>query len=258
MITFNNLSVRIDKSLCLSDVSGHFKKNTLTTILGPNGAGKTTLLRALSGLQPISNGTIHIDRLDARTLTLKNLSQKRSILPADPHICAHLRVREMLSMSKKNPQDIMDRLNITPLRHRIFTTLSTGEKTRILLALTYLEDTPIWFLDEPLAHLDPAYQCQILEFLEEMKAHKTIIMTLHDLNISQRCADHIYLLKDGQTIAAGSATTTLTNAHIGACFHLSTAQQTGLGLKIPQNKNTKNNPIYGKGRQGKFTQPPHQ
>ena len=84
MITFNNISVRIDKALCLSNVSGHFKENSITTILGPNGAGKTTLLRTLSGLQPLSSGTIHIDHFEADTLTLKSLSKKRSFLQQIP------------------------------------------------------------------------------------------------------------------------------------------------------------------------------
>lgn len=258
MITFNNIYVQIDKTLCLSDVSGHFPKNMITAILGPNGAGKTTLLRTLSGLQDVKSGITHINDIETHAIPLKDLAKKRSFLPANPNICKHLRVQEILSLNKEDPQSIMERLNVGALSDRLFITLSMGEKTRILLALLYLEDTPIWFLDEPLAHLDPAYQHQILTFLEEMKAHKTIIMTLHDLNIAKNYADQIYLLRNGMPVAAGPTTATLTNQNVEACFRLRHPEQTALGLKIPQNKNTKKNAIDSKGGQGKFTQPPHQ
>ncbi len=259
MISFNDVSVVINKKECLKNVSGCFPKNKITTILGPNGAGKTTLLRVLAGLLSSVKGHIHLAELDTRLCGLDVLARERSFLPAAADIRPHLRVWELLGLSPLIDDDILERLKLNSLWSRVFTTLSTGEKVRVLLAMTYFDNTSVWFLDEPLAHLDPAYQVQVLYFLRDMKKekNKTIIMTSHDLEIAKRHADHVYLLRSGVCVASGSPTSALTHSNVQTCFDLTPIQQWAACLKIPQNKNTKNDTVNGKERECEFSDPPH-
>ena len=81
--------------------------------------------------------------------------------------------------------------------------LSGGQRQRVWIALALAQETDILLLDEPTTYLDIAYQVEILDLLTELNRRKgtTIVMILHDVNLSARYADHLFALCRGKLIA---------------------------------------------------------
>ena len=84
--------------------------------------------------------------------------------------------------------------------------LSGGQRQRVWIALALAQQTDILLLDEPTTYLDIAYQVEILDLLMELnkKRGTTILMVLHDINLSARYADHIFAMSKGKLVAQGS------------------------------------------------------
>jgi iron complex transport system ATP-binding protein len=103
--------------------------------------------------------------------------------------------------------------------HRPVTTLSGGERARVLLARV-LAGEPEWILaDEPLANLDPGFQLDILHLLrQQAEAGKGVIAVLHDLQYAVRFADHLVLLHQGRLFAQGSVDDVITPANLAYVY----------------------------------------
>lgn len=84
--------------------------------------------------------------------------------------------------------------------------LSGGQRQRVWIALALAQQTDILLLDEPTTFLDIAYQIEILDMLTDLnRKHKTtIVMVLHDINLSARYADYLFAMKKGQLVAEGT------------------------------------------------------
>lgn len=114
----------------------------------------------------------------------------------------------MQNMTKEDyaaVEDALERMGITELANRCVDELSGGQRQRVWIALALAQETDILLLDEPTTYLDIAYQVEILDFLTELNRRKgtTIVMILHDVNLSARYADHLFALCRGKLIAEG-------------------------------------------------------
>ena len=99
----------------------------------------------------------------------------------------------------------MEMTNITDLADRFVDELSGGQRQRVWIAMSLAQDTNILLLDEPTTYLDIAYQVEVLDILTDLniKYSTTIVMVLHDINLSCRYADHLFAVKNGKLIAEG-------------------------------------------------------
>ena len=97
-------------------------------------------------------------------------------------------------------------MKITELADRTVDELSGGQRQRVFIALALAQQTDILFLDEPTTYLDIAYQIEILDLLKELNRTKktTIVMVLHDINLSSKYADYIFAMKNGKLLAEGT------------------------------------------------------
>lgn len=113
-------------------------------------------------------------------------------------------------------------MNITELADRHIDELSGGQRQRVWIAMALAQQTDILFLDEPTTYLDITYQVEILDLLTDLnrKYGTTIVMVLHDINLSARYADYIFALKEGQLIAEGTPTHILTSELMKQLFKL--------------------------------------
>ena len=96
-------------------------------------------------------------------------------------------------------------MNICKLADKSVDELSGGQRQRVFIALALAQQTDILFLDEPTTYLDIAYQIEILDLLKELNKKKktTIVMVLHDINLSSKYADYIFAMKDGHLLKEG-------------------------------------------------------
>jgi iron complex transport system ATP-binding protein len=114
----------------------------------------------------------------------------------------------------------MEFMGITELAERSVEELSGGQRQRVFIALALAQQTDILFLDEPTTYLDIAYQVEILDLLRELNAKRgtTIVMVLHEINLSSRYADYLFAMKSGQLIFQGTPEEIVTPDNMRAIY----------------------------------------
>lgn len=129
------------------------------------------------------------------------------------------------NLSNKDQQIIQWALAITGLTELArdsVATLSGGQRQRVWIAMALVQDTDIVILDEPTTYLDPAHQLEVLNVLKKINQEqgKTIIMTIHDINLASRFSDEIIAMKNGEIYQAGSPEKVITLEVLREVFHI--------------------------------------
>jgi ABC-2 type transport system ATP-binding protein len=187
----------------------------LYALLGPNGAGKTTTLRIVTGLMRPDSGSIRVFGVDP----LANpIAAKRMIawLPDEPMIYDKLTPLEYLEFvaglwtldpapAQARATELIERLELTDFAHHRCEGFSRGMKQKVALAGALLHDPKLLILDEPLTGLDAAMARQVKAILaERVAAGATVILTTHILEVAERMADRIGIIRRGQLMAEGT------------------------------------------------------
>ena len=108
------------------------------------------------------------------------------------------------------------------LADRVVDELSGGQRQRVWIAMALAQGTDLLLLDEPTTYLDVAHQVEMLDLLAELNARRgtTIVMVLHDLNLSARYADHLVALHTGRIVAEGTPREVVTEDVVRTVFGL--------------------------------------
>lgn len=209
----------------------------LVGLIGPNGAGKTTLLRALAALVEPDAGTIVLD--DAPLATMKPAQRARELAYVEqsgtaawPVSVADLvglgRLPHGRALGRRSAADeaaIAAALRATgcgAFLARAVDTLSSGERSRVLLARALAGKPRLLLLDEPVAALDPAQQLGVMELLRELAGQGIgILAVLHDLTLASRFCHRLVLLKAGRVLAVGAPPDVLRDEMLAQAFAVS-------------------------------------
>ena len=118
--------------------------------------------------------------------------------------------------------EAMSIMDITELANNDIDELSGGQRQRVWIAMALAQQTDILFLDEPTTFLDITYQVEILDLLTDLnrKHGTTIVMVLHDINLSARYADYIFALRKGKLIVEGEPSKVITSTLVKDIFGL--------------------------------------
>ncbi len=225
------LSVTLGRRRVLSDVSVTLAPGSLVGVLGPNGAGKSTLVRALLGLVR-HEGQVTIDGV--ADLRPAEIARRVAYLPQGQvlhwplsveRVVALGRLPHLAPLSRMGPQDraaieaAMTRVDVVGLRERDATTLSGGERSRVLLARALAQGCSALVVDEPLAALDPRHGLEVAALLRaEADAGALVVAVLHDLGLAARMCDRLLLLSEGRLVADGPPAEVLTPDNLAAVF----------------------------------------
>lgn len=213
-IRAENISISYDDKSVIQDLSTHIVNGKITTIIGANGCGKSTLLKALTRIQAVKSGQILIDGKAIADLPTKEIAKKIALLPQILEATEGITVYELVSYGRfphqryfgqlSNDDKVkinraMEMTKITDLANEKVDALSGGQRQRVWIAMALAQDTETIFLDEPTTYLDMNHQLEILELLKKLnqETRKTIIMVLHDLNLSARFSDNLIAMKNG-------------------------------------------------------------
>jgi iron complex transport system ATP-binding protein len=222
MIDIKMLNADYGVKTILKDINLFINKSSFTAIIGRNGSGKSTLLKVLCGLLKPSKGNIVIDGKNANDISRNNFAKLLAFMPQTVDMSFPFTAEEFLIFgrypymgalkipSRKDYEIVEKVLKFMKLEYLIYkkiNELSGGEKQKILIAQTIVQETDILVFDEPTAHLDIGSQYSILGLLKNIneKFGKTIVVTLHDLNAAGEFCKDIILLDDGTVKNSGTA-----------------------------------------------------
>lgn len=212
VLAARELSLLRGGRLVLDRIDAHLKPGEITAICGPNGAGKSSLLLALAGLIAPAAGSVTLGEESLAALHPQSRAQRIGYLPQNGQIAWDLSVENLVRLGRL-PQGgggksagaaavekAIEALDLAPLRTRAVSTLSGGERSRVLLARV-LAGEPQWILaDEPLAALDLGHQQNLLShFKSAARGGTGVAVVLHDLALAMNHADRVLVLRaDGQ------------------------------------------------------------
>ena len=204
----------VDISLAgrLNDVSAALRPSEVTAICGPNGAGKSSLLQCLAGLLMAERGDVRLGGTALAGLHPRKRAQAIGYLPQAGEIAWDVSVRNLVALGRLPHGDggeaqigaALAALDLESFSTRPVSTLSGGEKARVLLARV-LAGEPRWILaDEPLAALDLGHQFALIAHLRRAAdAGAGVVLVLHDLALAMNHADRVLVLDRGRLVADG-------------------------------------------------------
>lgn len=210
-------------------------------VLGRNGCGKTTLMRMVSLYLHPTDGTVRVlgnelGRSDIRTarqfIGWSSASFADMLRPqitaADIVMTAKFAALEpwwhtYTDIDRAKARSLLARVGIESLADREFATFSSGERQRVLLARTLMNDPGLILLDEPNAGLDLAGREELVATLNSLAADPTtppVILVTHHVEEIPPAFTHVMLMHKGRALAQGPMAETLTAANLSACFEI--------------------------------------
>ena len=240
-LTLDNVGVRLGGRDIVSDASLDLEGGQLVALIGPNGAGKTTLVKAIAGLLPAS-GRIMLDGADIAHLGANARARAIGYLPQGHELHWPLSARDVVALGRyphglADPAHLsghhaeavtaaMTRTRTLDLADRAATTLSGGERARVMLARVFAVEAPILLADEPTAALDPRHQISVMQALKaESGCGALAIAVTHDIALAARLADRLVLMDKGRIIAVGAPREVLTDANLAAIYGVSALRE---------------------------------
>lgn len=213
-----NLKKNIKKTNIINGVSLEIKSGEVVGLLGPNGAGKTTTFYMICGLILPSSGQIMLDGKDITSNPLhKRAMQGIGYLPQESSIFKDLTVEENLTLAAQivykdsksidaKVDEMLNLLNIEPIRSRKGLSLSGGERRRCEIARSLMIMPKFLLLDEPFAGVDPIAVADIQSIINDLKKLSIgILITDHNVRETLAICDRAYVIKSGTLLASGSA-----------------------------------------------------
>lgn len=204
-VTYSYYQVDEDEIFTLGPVNLDIQKGSVTFLIGGNGSGKSTLAKILCGLYPPQQGELSCFGKKVDESNVENFRDQFNTIFADFYL-----FQEIIHI----PQEVIDSkaaeyLKLLELDKKVqivdkkltTTSLSTGQRKRLALLVSYLEDKPIYLFDEWAAGLDPYYKKVFYKkLIPDLKAQgKTIFAITHDETYFD-CADKIIMLKEGKLL----------------------------------------------------------
>jgi len=174
----------------------------LVCLIGPNGSGKTSLLHALAGIGAPS-GAVSLGGVDPRRLGPALRPRYLTYLPATRDVPWPLLARDLIALGGGGAAP--EALALDAVLDRRVDTLSTGERSRVLIARALAPRPRLLLLDEPTANLDPLWQIRLMELVraEVAGGGRAALVAIHDLEAARRYADRVLVMNEGRIAAEG-------------------------------------------------------
>jgi iron complex transport system ATP-binding protein len=220
MLTIQDIHFSIEDKKILDGVSIHFEPCKIHGIIGPNGSGKSTLLKNICRIWEPQSGTILLQGKNYRSIPRKELSRLVTLVPQNTAVGFPISVFDIVSMGR-NPhwgrfegmkqkdreiiEQALQQTNIYALKDRNINELSGGEGQLAIIARALATEASLILLDEPTAELDIKHTLAIMHILFELRAQgKTILITVHDLNLARKFCDTISIIHRGKIFYSGA------------------------------------------------------
>jgi len=209
-----NLEKKYNNKIAVKNISFKVNQDEIIGILGPNGCGKTTTIGMILGLLKPSKGKILINGEDIERKRVDLLDQLNFIspyieLPKKLTVYQNLKVYGKLYDVKNLNEQIellSNQLRLENILHRVTGELSSGQKNRVSLAKSIINNPKVLLLDEPTASLDPETGDYVRSFLEKYQKEKkaSIVLASHNMSEVERLCSSVLMMNNGSIIDNGS------------------------------------------------------
>jgi len=215
LLSLQNISVGYRKKIIIQGISFDLYAGEFCALLGLNGSGKTTLLKAICGLIPIDSGTCTAGGQDCTRLSEKKRANYISYIPQRYSEMLGVSVIEAVQMglnpslgllafpARRDTDQVriaLDKIGIGNLSGKIFSQLSEGQKQLVILARSFVQNTPVMLMDEPDSSLDFLNRHRVLDMIRSLIycEGKAGLIAAHDPNLALRCCDRLILIHGGK------------------------------------------------------------
>lgn len=206
MVSIQHISKSFGSQKVLNDVSLEIPAGQIVGLLGPNGAGKSTLMKILIGLWSADSGTV-------------SAPSRIGYLPENNPLYEEMYVTEYLQFMAKMTNDkcqmtnvdaLIDKVGLTPERHKHIRELSKGYRQRVGLAQALIGDPELLILDEPTTGLDPNQLVEIRSLIKSLSGgaglstfdfrqkSRSVILSTHIMQEVREMCDRVVILDHGE------------------------------------------------------------
>ena len=207
-IKLEHLTKRFGDTVAVNDLSITLESGKLIALLGPSGCGKTTTLNMISGILPVSGGSIFFDDRDVTNLP----PEKRGIglvfqnYALYPHmtvlqnICFPMEIQRIPKKERiRRAEELAEMVHITPYLKRKPAELSGGQQQRVAIARALSKRPDVLLLDEPLSNLDAKLRNQMRAEIIKLRSriNTTFVYVTHDQTEAMTLGDRIVIMRDG-------------------------------------------------------------
>ena len=197
----------------VDDVTFSIEGGQVFSLLGPNGAGKTTTVEMLEGLRTPTAGKIRVLGVDI-TKGYSSIRKRVGTLPQNFEPFDMLKPIEAveywarlfdMGTTRKEISSLIDRVGLSERKTLMSKKLSGGEKRKLGIAMSLINEPDLLFLDEPTTGLDPKARRDLWKLIEEIRGRgTTVFLTTHYLDEAEKLSDDVAIMHRGKIIARGS------------------------------------------------------
>ncbi|WP_084175007.1 ABC transporter ATP-binding protein [Afifella pfennigii] len=235
IISASGIGVKRGGATILESVHAVARPGEMVGLIGPNGAGKSTLIEVMAGLRKPDLGHVFYDGRLAASVPRRKLARRLAYLEQGAKVDWPLAVEKIVALGRLPHAGVfsardreadadavkraMQAADVLAFAERAFTSLSGGERARVLLARALAVEAEILLADEPTDALDPLHQLNVMELLRRTAHRGTgIVVVLHDLTLASRFCDRLILLSGGRVAAEGAPDDVLTDNNLAECY----------------------------------------
>lgn len=215
LVVVERLTKFYAKTCAVEELSFELRRGEILGLLGANGAGKTTTLHMVMGLLTPTSGTLSVlgqsPYRDRHRLSMRiNFSSAYGSMPLN------LKVEENLTLftrlyqvkeARRRIAELLELFEISHLRNRLVGALSSGEKTKLNLIKSLINNPELLILDEPTSSLDPAMAEKVRRLLKDIhrRSPMGILYTSHNMLEVEELCDRVIFMHHGRKIAEGTS-----------------------------------------------------
>ncbi len=209
------LSKAFGDFMALKSLNLEVPKNSVFAFLGPNGAGKTTTIKLLLGLtRPSAGGGVVLGH--DLVSDSKRIRSRIGYMAQNQHYSEMMTPRQTLRFAarffyegqdadvEERIEELLELVDLTSKADRRLKGFSGGERQRLGIAQSFINDPELLILDEPAAGLDPQGREEVLELMDKLRDRTTIFYSTHILDDAQRVSDRVAILNQGMLVANAS------------------------------------------------------
>jgi ABC-2 type transport system ATP-binding protein len=221
VVSVSGLEKRYGEKTAVAGISFEVEPGEIFGLIGPNGSGKTTTVECVQGLRARDGGEVSVLGLDpaaarARLGPRIGCQLQEAALPDRIKVWEALDLFASMAPRPVPWRNLLERWGLEEKSDSSFASLSGGQRQRLFVALAFVNQPELVFLDEMTTGLDPSARRETWRLIEEIRAQgTTVVLVTHFMDEAERLCDRIAVVVDGRIVALDTPAA-LASAHGGA------------------------------------------